>query len=938
MLLWDPLGQLTSVFPEPQTCVVNDCFGHLQFTSWRMGQSEGKWPRIIHDVDNVILLVSATYKCDSGHEVIGSDARITQMIPSQYLPFVLLHRTGYTKRFITTVVTLVQDGLTIHAVERFITEQREEFVSQILLRLKHQIELANGVTLSSEELSHICKCRSLQLLYQPVPSNDAVSKCFICDYEDKQSLYTNSMLALKIKECISFDHTFKVAANIGYLRPDGKWVTQYSSVFLVLNELGQVVTWQFTKRTSLDEVATALSHLCDRIEVPEGKPLLALTDKCCSDRKKIKQIFGDSTEVKLDLFHGVQRITKKMSKRHPSFYSCKDDLKLVFRHPTDLGRKRTLPTPKPDQLQKNMDRFTQKWSARTSIHGTQIINEKVLKELNALKQHMQRGCLSDIAVSRGTNRNENLHRNINPHFSRNRIGIPLALALLSALLYKHNKNIEEKLLGGPQLEHRILNRIPTTDINAVSFGVVQKEVGTNSEWISLPSVQKYHFCSTSLSESHFSVIFDDTVSEFLTVHDGIKILTKAMQSTELAHFMSKQSNKSPLFNYHMIPFMSSVASLFFHRQECLPENRCAQDDNDKVSNLLKAWGMELHQICGDGNCCFSATAFALITEQEQIESHCPNYFSSHGLTFSHDLSNLAQQLRNVAVKEWKQNCSFYEEFIVDVNVQEEAEKFLLSGYFYGSLGDSMVVALSNALELPFIVFSSLLHHPIINITPRRQCMPVPVFLAYVHHAAGHYDAVVLKDVSVLPHNDIPTDVDDVEQIHCTCGKRDKGDSPKHCIQTTSTYGTLMIKCPCLKKKQPCSHKCRCKNCENPCGQSTSGPPAKRQKRFAHSWQREHLKSSLFASAAKENVSLGPATMLEFFVLENIIEHCSSQADITTEIVHILYDAVASIAATLSEQHLPLGPKSLKEIKSFMETHDKNLTLFQEQCLAQLDSE
>ena len=132
---------------------------------------------------------------------------------------------------------------------------------------------------------------------------------------------------------------------------------------------------------------------------------------------------------------------------------------------------------------------------------------------------------------------------------------------------------------------------------------------------------------------------------------------------------------------------------------------------------------------------------------------------------------------------------------------------------------------------------------------------------------------------------------------------------------------VMIKCPCLKQKQACSHKCRCKNCENPCGQSTSDPPAKHRKRFTQSWQREHLKSSQFASAAKENLSLGPVTILEFFVLEYIIKHCSSQVDTTAEIVHMLYDAVASLAATLSEHQLPLGPRSFNDITSFMETHD-----------------
>ena len=113
------------------------------------------------------------------------------------------------------------------------------------------------------------------------------------------------MQAIKIKELISFDHTFKVTTNIGYLRPDGKWVKQYSSSFIVLNELRQVVTWQLTKTTSLDEVSSCLASLKTRMEIPQGKHLLVLTDNCCNDKA---DIFGNDVIVQLDLFHAVQRI------------------------------------------------------------------------------------------------------------------------------------------------------------------------------------------------------------------------------------------------------------------------------------------------------------------------------------------------------------------------------------------------------------------------------------------------------------------------------------------------------------------------------------------------------------------------------------------------------------------------------------------------------
>ena len=61
-----------------------------------------------------------------------------------------------------------------------------------------------------------------------------------------------------------------------------------------------------------------------------------------------------------------------------------------------------------------------------------------------------KGCLSSINEGHGINRNEALHRHINPSFTNKcRIGLPLALALLTILLYRHNINIEEKVTGKP---------------------------------------------------------------------------------------------------------------------------------------------------------------------------------------------------------------------------------------------------------------------------------------------------------------------------------------------------------------------------------------------------------------------------------------------------------------------------------------------------------
>ena len=103
---------------------------------------------------------------------------------------------------------------------------------------------------------------------------------------------------------------------------------------------------------------------------------------------------GESANIKLDVFHAIQRITRKIPKRHPLFQQCKNELKLMVRDPTDAGKIRTLPTTSSETMIKTLESFEKKWKI-----------------------------------------NEALHRHINPSFTNKcRIGLPLALALLTILL------------------------------------------------------------------------------------------------------------------------------------------------------------------------------------------------------------------------------------------------------------------------------------------------------------------------------------------------------------------------------------------------------------------------------------------------------------------------------------------------------------------------
>ena len=63
-------------------------------------------------------------------------------------------------------------------------------------------------------------------------------------------------------------------------------------------------------------------------------------------------------------------------------------------------------------------------------------------------------------------------------------------------------------------------------------------------------------------------------------------------------------------------------------------------------------------------------------------------------------------------------------FLVSSNVRDEAEKFLKNGYYHGELADTMVLALSNALQVAIVVLSSISNHPVIHIVPRHIANPI----------------------------------------------------------------------------------------------------------------------------------------------------------------------------------------------------------------------
>ena len=258
--------------------------------------------------------------------------------------------------------------------------------------------------------------------------------------------------------------------------------------------------------------------------------------------------------------------------------------------------------------------------------------------------------------------------------------------------------------------------------------------------------------------------------------------------------MTNQSDKSPVFNYKYLPFMSSVCPVI------LADNQYSQSVEDiethvrRLDAMLTSWKMVKKPILGDGNCCFRSVACSLITNHKAILDQDPLFFGAIGINDIASISEieLSTKLREATVKEWQSHSEEYEGFLTTSTVVEEAKLFFQSGHFNSDLGDTVLLALSNVLGLSIMVFSSIQSHSVINILPRKLKIAIPIHLAHLQYGQGHYDvALVAQDASACDHSGTQNPLSiSPTVVHCSCGKNDKSDQP-HCQPITTRYATTI---------------------------------------------------------------------------------------------------------------------------------------------------
>lgn len=394
-LLWEPHTQLPHFFQTQflcPSCVEQGNNNILKSSGWKDGRATRHMPRRIYGLAGIVLLISRVYTCRAGHEINGHDPAILIKCYGR-IPFLLSHKTGVTRELIEMFVSMVRNGLSFAQVHDILLER---------LHMRH----LDSETRFLEDLSSYSARHPVVLNYsfpefselRECPSRNTISDFFLHYFDLNEQLYIERMSITSANEgWLSCDHTFNVTGSIGYERKeDKKWIRQFESLFCVMNEKGQIVTWQLTHTQGFENIRRLLQQLHKRLSAQGVTIKEFYIDNCCHWRKKLQEIFGAELLVLLDLFHAFQRISCKISKRHQFHWNCLQDIRLIFRDPADLGEKRARDTPDPETLLKNAEMFLKRWKNVASANGSPVLSEEAINEVHKVMEHMRKGCLSGM--------------------------------------------------------------------------------------------------------------------------------------------------------------------------------------------------------------------------------------------------------------------------------------------------------------------------------------------------------------------------------------------------------------------------------------------------------------------------------------------------------------------------------------------------------------
>lgn len=546
------------------------------------------------------------------------------------------------------------------------------------------------------------------------PSNDQIMSLFLETFRRKKHLYKLEMDRVT-ETALSCDHTFKISHNIGLVREgDNKFIKQFDQVFIALNENGEVLAWKLTKSTAFSEIDNILYGIKKRLQSSNTKLDVICVDDCCHVRNKYNDVFPN-VEVKLDLFHACKRIVITVSRANPLYRDMTRSFTQIFREDDDQGKSRLKSTPKKEKLERNLNSFIERW---TNVPSSPLTNT-TLSEIEHLRCHIVKGCLSNMPAGYGTEKNEQLHRLLNRSLisGGTRISTELAIALLTVLLHYHTKKATANT-------HSCNKRVkPVVPVDASSNARDSRASESSKPKSSVETSTAKNV--VSVTEEQVVVMAED-IGDVCNETIADIILSSAYDLKEILENTAKQSSNRSFKALDML-YVSKMPDILN-----VEKNYNEDQDptiNSHMMNLerqLARFGLTIDPIQRDGDCAFRSLIREL-TKRAVEDIVIKHHMESLQLpTLDEDRATFA--LRQLFVKELTDKNDMYQNFVTESkkNIESKIHEFSRPGVFDQEIGDVVMKACSNILGIPSMLITSSQSVPYVPFFPEKPVSKDPL--------------------------------------------------------------------------------------------------------------------------------------------------------------------------------------------------------------------
>ena len=146
VLIWDPVQQFPTVFgtQEKLKCFEPNCELPLQCLRWQDGYRTRYNPRSLYGLNGPVFLIAQILYCSQQHQITTCDARVLAKFSDKTcIPFILLHRCGWTRDLSEMIFALVAQGSSFSDIEALLYGRIQEryYRAQIVLLCNLSLKL-----------------------------------------------------------------------------------------------------------------------------------------------------------------------------------------------------------------------------------------------------------------------------------------------------------------------------------------------------------------------------------------------------------------------------------------------------------------------------------------------------------------------------------------------------------------------------------------------------------------------------------------------------------------------------------------------------------------------------------------------------------------------------------------------------------------------------